>query len=91
MTKKLRQNLNILRTKRAFSCQKLSQTLECAFNKKEVTVKTWCKVCTKHKNKLISSLKGKAIQSLKAFTCETNVTKHQVSTQFIYFRVDIIL
>ena len=60
-------------------------------NEEEVVVEICCKVCAKHKNKL-SSVKGAAMQSLKAFTCGmNNVTKHQVSVQFIYFRLDIIL
>ena len=55
-------------------------------NEKEVVVEIWCKACAKHKNKITSSVKGAAIQSLKAFTCEmNNITKHQVSVQFIYF------
>ena len=33
-------------------------------------------------------MKGAAIQSVKAFTCgASNITKHQVSVQFIYFQV----
>ena len=57
-------------------------------NEKEVIVVIWCNVCAKHKNKLKSSVQGAAIQSLKAFTCKTNiVTKHQVNVQFIYFWV----
>lgn len=60
-------------------------------NEKEVVVEICCKVCAKHKNKLCS-VKGAGIQSLKAFACGMNsVTKHQVSVQFIYFRLDIIL
>ena len=55
-------------------------------NEKEVIAVIWCNVCAKHKNKLKSSVQGAAIQSLKAFTCKTNiVTKHQVNVQFMYF------
>ena len=44
--------------------------------------------CAKHKNKLISSVKGAAIQSVKPFNCgASNIAKHQVSVQFIYFQV----
>ena len=60
-------------------------------NKKEVTVEIWCKVIAKTKNKLKSSVKRATIQSLKALICWTNNTKHEVSVQFIYFRVDMML
>ena len=60
-------------------------------NKKEIVVEICCNV-QNSKIKLKSSVKGTAIQSLKAFTCGTNsVTEHQVSVQFIYFQLDIIL
>ena len=36
-------------------------------------------------------MKRATIQSLKALICGTNNTKHEVSVQFIYFRVDMML
>ena len=49
-------------------------------------------MCANYKDKLISSVKGAAIQSSKAFTFGVNtVTKHQVSVQFIYFQVDNVI
>ena len=47
---------------------------------KELVIEIWCKICAKHKVQLLTSVKGAAVQFLKAFTSGTNnVTKHQVS------------
>ena len=48
---------------------------------RKIVTKIWCKVCAKHKDKILNdpALKGVAVTAAKAFISGTNsVTKHQV-------------